>query len=127
VTSFELFGRFFLWLPLFLYQPIIYFIIAFGAIFAIGKVLETRADTQSAIVLGTPDVMASALTKIGIRQLYREKYSPAAKLVDWFQFDPHPPIYFRVKRMSDFSSRKEVKHAFLVSLRDCIQGFIAAF
>ncbi len=127
VTSFELFGRFFLWLPVFLYQPIIYFIVAFGAIFAVGKVLETRADTESAIVLGTPQVMAAALTKIGMRQLYHEKYSPAAKLVDWFQFDPHPPIYFRVKRMSEFDSKTQVKHAFLFSLRDCVTGFFAAF
>ncbi len=68
VTSFEFFARFYLWFPLFLAQPIIYFIVVFGAIFAIGKVLETRADTESAIVLGTPQSMASALTKIGLRQ-----------------------------------------------------------
>jgi heat shock protein HtpX len=127
VTSFELFGRFFLWLPLFLSQPIIYFIVAFGAIFAVGKVLETRADTESAMVLRTPQFMASALTKIGLRQLYHEKYSPAAKLVDWFQFDPHPPIYFRVKRMAEFKANNEIKYPFLVSLRDCIEGFLSAF
>jgi len=127
VTSFEFFGRFYLWLPLFLSQPIIYFVVAFGAIFAVGKVLETRADTESAIVLGTPQFMASALTKIGLRQLYHEKYSPAAKAVDWFQFDPHPPIYFRVERMSRFKSGKEVRHPFLLSLRDCIKGFLTAF
>lgn len=128
VTSFELFGRFFLWFPLFIFQPILYFIVVFGIIFAIGKVLETRADTESAIVLGNPQVMASALTKIGLRQLYHEKYSPVAKIIDWFQFDPHPPIYFRVKRMSEFNSKGEkVKHAFLVSLRDCIVGFFSAF
>ncbi|HYB05065.1 MAG TPA: M48 family metalloprotease, partial [Nitrososphaerales archaeon] len=127
VTSFEFFGRFFLWLPLFLSQPIIYFIVAFGAIFAVGKVLETRADTESAVVLGTPQFMASALAKIGLRQLYHEKYSPVAKIFDWFQFDPHPPIYFRVKRMSGFKPGTEVKHMFLVSLRDCIEGFLAAF
>jgi len=129
VTSFEFFGRFFLWFPLFLSQPIIYFIVVFGAIFAIGKVLETRADTESAIVLGTPQSMASALTKIGLRQLYHEKYSPVAKLLDWFQFDPHPPIYFRVKRMSEFNSsrRAKTKHTFLLSLRDCVMGFLSAF
>jgi heat shock protein HtpX len=127
VTSFEFFGRFYLWFPLFLYQPIIYFVLVFGAIFAIGKVLETRADTESAIVLGTPQFMASALTKIGLRQLYHEKYSPAGKLVDWFQFDPHPPIYFRVQRMAEFNSSTPTKHAFLISLRDCIKGFLTAF
>lgn len=128
VTSFEFFGRFFLWFPLFLAQPIIYFIIVFGAIFAVGKVLETRADTESAIVLGTPQAVASSLTKIGLRQLYREKYSPAAKALDWFQFDPHPPIYFRVERMAEFTGNRETtRHTFLISLRDCIRGFLSAF
>ncbi len=129
VTSFEFFGRFFLWFPIFLAQPILYFIVVFGAIFAIGKVLETRADTESAIVLGNPDAMATALTKIGLRQLYHEKYSPVAKVLDWFQFDPHPPIYFRVKRMSEFKSNgsDETRHMFLISLRDCIEGFFSSF
>jgi heat shock protein HtpX len=129
VTSFEFFGRFYLWFPIFIAQPILYFIIIFGVIFGVGKVLETRADTESAIVLGTPDTMASALTKIGLRQLYHEKYSPTAKILDWFQFDPHPPIYFRVKRMSEFkpNGMGGSRHTFLISLRDCIVGFFSAF
>ncbi len=128
ITSFELFGRFYIWFPLFLFQPILYFVVAFGVIFAVGKVLETRADTESALVLGNPQWMASALTKIGLRQLYHEKYSPVAKVLDWFQFDPHPPIYFRVKRMSEFKpSESLARHAFLLSLRDCIKGFFSAF
>lgn len=128
VTSFEFYGRFFLWFPLFLYQPLLYFVVVFGAIFAFGKVLETRADTESAIVIGNPQSMASALTKIGLRQLYHEKYSPGAKVLDWFQFDPHPPIYFRVARMSEFESANiRVNHPFWVSLRDCIAGFIDSF
>ena len=63
--------------------------------------------------------MASSLTKIGFRQLFQEKYNPAAKLFDWFQFDPHPPMYFRVARLSAMSGREgEIKHTFLLSLRD---------
>jgi len=129
VTSFEFYGRFFLWFSLFAFQPLLYFVLVFGAIFAVGKVLETRADTESALVLGTPQAMASALSKIGLRQLYHEKYSPVAKVMDWFQFDPHPPIYFRVKRMSEFKTGAEQipKHTFLLSLRDCIVGFLSAF
>lgn len=128
VTSFEFFGRFYLWFPIFLAQPLLYFIVVFGVIFFIGKILETRADTESAIVLGNPQTMASALTKIGLRQLYHEKYSPGAKLLDWFQFDPHPPIYFRIERISEFKLDKhEYKHTFLISLRDCFKGFFSAF
>jgi heat shock protein HtpX len=126
-TSFEFLGRFYLWFPLLLYLGLFYFLLAFGAIYLVGKVLETRADTESAIVIGNPDALASALTKIGFRQLYREKYNPGAKLFDWFQFDPHPPIYFRIARLSKYSERQEtVKHALLVSIRDIVVGFFSA-
>lgn len=126
-TSFEFLGRFYLWFPLLLSLGLLYFLLAFGAIYLVGKVLETRADTESALVIGNPDALASALTKIGFRQLYREKYNPGAKLFDWFQFDPHPPIYFRVARLSKYTGRREpVKHTFLVSIRDIAVGFFSA-
>ncbi len=126
-TSFEFLGRFYLWFPLLLYLGLFYFLLAFGAIYLVGKVLETRADTESAVVIGNPDALGSALTKIGFKQLYREKYNPGAKLFDWFQFDPHPPIYFRIARLSKYSGRQEpVKHALLVSIRDIVAGFFSA-
>jgi len=128
VTSFEFIGRFYIWYPLFIFQPILYFIVAFGGIFAVGKVLETRADTESAITLGNPQSLATALTSIGMRQFYHEKYSPMAKLLDWFQFDPHPPIYFRITRLANFPRNgQSIKHTLLVSIRDCIVGFISSF
>jgi heat shock protein HtpX len=108
-TSFEFLGRFFLWFPLLLYLGIFYFVLAFGAIFLIGKFLETRADTESAVML------------------YREKYNPGTKLFDWFRFDPHPPIYFRIARLSRYSeSQKSVGHTLLISIRDIIVGFFSA-
>ena len=75
-TSFEFLGRSYLWLPLLLNLGLFYFVLAFGPIFLVGKFLETRADTESDMVLGSPGALASALTKIGFRQLYREKYNP---------------------------------------------------
>jgi len=126
-TSFEFLGRFYLWFPLLLYLGIFYFVLAFGAIYLVGKLLETRADTESAVVLGTSGSLASALTKIGFRQLYREKYNPGTKLFDWFRFDPHPPIYFRITRLSKYSEKqKAVRHALLISMRDIIVGFFSA-
>ena len=126
-TSFEFLGRFYLWFPLLLSLGLFYFLLAFGAIYLVGKVLETRADTESAVVIGNPDALASALTKIGFRQLYREKYNPGAKLFDWFQFDPHPPIYFRIVRLSKYAGRqKPVKHTLLDSIRDIVAGFFSA-
>jgi heat shock protein HtpX len=125
LTSFQFIGMFYLWYPLVLFLGLFYFVLAFWVIYAIGKILETRADTQSAIVLGNPDVLATALRKIGFRELYHEKYSPGIKLFDWFRFDPHPPIYFRISRMSQFVG-KQIKHAFLSSLRDLVIGFFSA-
>jgi heat shock protein HtpX len=103
-----------------------YFIFAFGVIYFVGKILETRADTASAAVLGKPDILAAALTKIGFKQLYFERYYPAARLLDWLRFDPHPPLYFRVKRLSKLQIGRPTKHALFVSLRDCIWGFLRA-
>jgi len=126
-TSFEFLGRLYLWFPLLLYLGFFYFLLAFGGIYLVGKFLETRADTESAVVFGNPEALASALTKIGFRQLYREKYNPGAKLFDWFQFDPHPPIYFRIARLSKYSGKQEpVRHTLLVSIRDIIVGFFSA-
>src|SRR5208283_1619329 len=118
-------GGLYLWLPILLYLGIFYYLLIFAIIYGVGKVLETRADTESVVKLGQPGVLAAALTNIGFRQLYYERYSPGLKLVDWLRFDPHPPIYFRIQRLSRFASvGANVKHTFLVSTRDCISGFV---
>jgi heat shock protein HtpX len=128
VSTIQFVGLYYLWYPLAAALGIFYFVPAFVGIYAMGKILETRADTQSAVILGDPMVLAASLRKIGFRQLYREKYSPRARLFDWFRFDPHPPLYFRVSRMSEFvDGKRGTRHSFLISLRDCIVGFFSAF
>ncbi len=128
VTSFQFVGLFYLWYPLVLYLGIFYFVIVFAIIFAIGKVLETRADTESAIVLKTPETLASSLSKIGSIELYYEKYSAFRRVMAWFRFDPHPPVYFRVNRMSEFEGPDaNTAHAMLISIKDCVVGFVSAF
>src|SRR5260370_26142415 len=74
-TSFEFLGRFYLWFPLLLYLGFFYFLLTFGAIYLVGKFLEARADTESAVVIANPVALASALTTIDFRQLYLEKYN----------------------------------------------------
>jgi len=118
-------GGLYLWFPLLLYLGLFYYVVIFAIIFSIGKVLETRADTESAARLGEPGVLASALTNIGFRQLYAEKYSHGARFLDWLTFDPHPPIYFRVQRLSELAtSGRKVGNTLLVSIRDCVSGFL---
>jgi heat shock protein HtpX len=120
-------GGLYLWFPLLLYLGIFYYILIFAVIFSIGKVLETRADTESAVRLGEPKVLASALANIGFRQLYAERYSHEARLLDWLTFDPHPPIYFRVQRLSRLAAGgDQIGNTLLVSMRDCVWGFIDA-
>ena len=128
VTSLIYYGGFFLWPSLLLYLGIFYFLIALALVYLVGKFLETRADTLSAVVLGTPDALASALTKIGFAQLYLERYHRGIRLLEWFQLDSHPPIYFRVERLARISlGGVKIKHAFWTSVRDCISGFARSF
>ena len=54
ITSFAYFGAFYLWYPIFLDIGIFYYLLAFAVIFAVGKVLETRADTESLSYFKTP-------------------------------------------------------------------------
>ncbi|HUI00969.1 MAG TPA: M48 family metalloprotease [Nitrososphaerales archaeon] len=120
-------GGLYLWLPLVLYLGLVYYLVVFAVIFSIGKVLETRADTESAVTLGQPGVLATALSSIGFTQLYLEKYSRGARLLDWLSFDPHPPIYFRIQRLSRLARKGGgAGNTFLVALRDCVSGFLAA-
>jgi heat shock protein HtpX len=127
VSSLVYIGAFYVWYPLFEFLGLFYYVIAFGLLFAVGKVLETRADTESAAVLGNAQALATSLTKIGFRQLYQEKYSKLGRFLDWFSFDPHPPIYFRISRLSALAGHENtIKHSFLSSLSDCITGFFAS-
>lgn len=117
-------GGFYLWLPLLYFLGVLYFLLAFAVIYSVGKLLETRADTESAKMLGEPRQLATALTNIGFNRLYYEKYSAGLRIFDWFNFDPHPPTYFRVQRLYRIAEQREkIAHTFLVSLRDCISGF----
>jgi heat shock protein HtpX len=80
------------------------------------------------MTVGDPDVLASALTKIGFRQLYYEKYLRGMKIMDWLRFDPHPPIYFRVQRLSRLAaSGAKIGNTLLMSIEDCVSGFFHAF
>jgi len=129
VATFVLYvGGLYLWFPVLLFLGIFYYVLIFVVIFSIGKVLETRADTESAAILGEPGMLAAALTNIGFRQLYAEKYSRGARFMDWLTFDPHPPIYFRVQRLSKLAaSGKAIGNTLAVSIRDCVSAFLDTF
>jgi heat shock protein HtpX len=122
IISLEFILRFTLFLPIVLLNPFLYIIVALGVIFFIAKFFETRADLLSAIKIGTPEVLAEALRKIGYQRLQAERVSPT-RFPSWISFDPHPPIYFRIDRLERMKTPVDVKNPLLQSARDVFSGF----
>ena len=128
LVSAEFFFRFYV---LFYFFPIIFstllFFVYFWAvmvlIFFVAKFFEARADLISAMVVGTPLVLAGSLEKIGFQRLLYER-TPSFRIQEWLGLDPHPPIYFRVDRLEKLSPEK-IKHPLLQSIRDVTKGFAA--
>ena len=92
------------------------------AIFFIAKFFEARADLTSAIKMGKPEVLASALEKIGFQKLIYER-TPSFRVQEWLGLDPHPPIYFRVNRLKKLEAPEKVKHPLIQSIKDVFSGF----
>jgi heat shock protein HtpX len=101
----------------------VYFWAVMVVIFFIAKFFEARADLVSAIMLGTPQILAGSLEKIGFQRLLFER-TPSYRFQEWLSLDPHPPIYFRVNRLEKLGPEK-IKHPLLQSIRDVTKGFIA--
>ncbi|HOQ19866.1 M48 family metallopeptidase [Methanothermobacter tenebrarum] len=106
-------------LPIVAMAPLLYVLIIFWLIFFVAKFFEARADLLSAIIIGRSDKLAMALQKIGYRRFERG----ADRIFSWLFWDPHPPLYFRIRRLKKLKIRK-VKSPFFESARDVIQGFI---
>jgi heat shock protein HtpX len=92
-------------------------------IFFIAKFFEARADLVSAMMLGSPNVLAGSLEKIGFQRLLYER-TPSYRIQEWLGLDPHPPIYFRVARLQQLTSRK-IRYPLIQSIKDVTKGFVA--
>jgi heat shock protein HtpX len=125
ITASEYLLRLYVFLPLFLVSPFLYLMVAMGVVYFIAKFFEARADLESAMVIGQPEVLADALTKIGFRRLQFERV-PGYRIQDWLSWDPHPPVYFRVGRLERLRAPVEVRHPLIQSAKDVINGFKAA-
>jgi len=128
LVSAEFLFRFYILLPLFpaIFSSFLFFAYFWGVmifIFFISKFFEARADLVSANMVGTPQILANSLEKIGFQRLLYER-TPSFRIQEWLGLDPHPPIYFRVDRLEKLSSEK-IKHPLLQSIKDVIKGFIA--
>jgi heat shock protein HtpX len=110
----------------FIFESILFFVYFWAVmvvIFFIAKFFEARADLISAIVIGSPQVLALSLEKIGFQRLLYER-TPSFRFQEWLGLDPHPPIYFRVDRLENLSPEK-IKHPLLQSIKDVTKGFAA--
>jgi len=114
-----------LW-PLVAILGFIYLLLAFSLVYFIAKFFESKADLESAIVIGKPKVLAEALRKIGYRRLLLER-DFSFRVRSWLGFDPHPPIYFRIKRLERLEKPETIKHPLLESIKDNIKEFISLF
>ena len=111
---------YFLWYFLYFFG-LFYLFFALGLLYFIAKFFESRADLDSAIIIGSPRVLADALRKIGYRKI-RLEYLLPTKIGRWLGWNPHPPVSFRVERLEKIKNPNEIKHPFLRSIKDCIKG-----
>lgn len=105
--------------------PILYLLVIFWLIFFFAKFLEARADLESAYILKDPQTLATSLKKIGFRRLLLSAgfiEGKQATFGEWFAFDPHPPIGFRIRRLESMDMNKVPRHPFIQSVRDVFGG-----
>jgi len=117
--------RVYVFWPFLFFSPFLYLMIAMTLVYFVAKFFEARADLQSAIRIGKPGVLAEALQKIGFRRLQFERV-PAYRIQSWLNWDPHPPTYFRISRLQKLTDPSKVKHPFIQSAKDVVNGFRAA-
>lgn len=134
LSSAEYLLRFYVFWPYLFYFGFlsfwIYFLVATGLIFFFGKFLESRADLDSAKIIGQPTVLAEGLRKIGYRRLFplykREPAFQGYRRSEWLRFDPHPPAYFRIAQLESLEEPEKIENTFLTSIKNVIKGFLRA-
>lgn len=124
----EFFFRFYVLFALFplIFSSLLFFVYFWAVmtlIFFIAKFFEARADLTSAIIVGQPKVLAESLEKIGFKRLLFERI-PAYRIQEWISLDPHPPIYFRINRLTNLASADKIKHPLAQSAREVTRGFL---
>jgi heat shock protein HtpX len=105
---------------------IIYLWALLSLTYFISKFFEARADLISAMVIGEPKVLADSLEKIGFQRLLYERI-PSFRFQEWLNWDPHPPIYFRIERLRNLDDPSKIKHPLLQSAREVTRGFLKSF
>jgi len=122
LTSVEYILRIYFWSYIYFFG-FFYLLFSLGIIYFIAKFFEARADLDSAIVLGQPEFLANALRKIGYKRIQLERLH-SSRVDSWLGWNPHPPISFRVDRLENLEEPQNIKHPFIKSIKDCINGLL---
>ncbi len=117
--------RFFLFttIPAFSFFWLPYFVIILSFLFFVAKFFEARADLEAIYKIERPEALVHALMKFAKRIRARGSQRGA---LQWFGFDPHPPLAFRIERLSEYIRKglPQVRHLLLKSIVDVVNGFL---
>jgi heat shock protein HtpX len=108
-----------------LFFDFLYLFFSFTLLFFVAKFLEARADLDAAIITNKPKALASALRKIGLFK-YQSHVFEIVNTAEWLKWDPHPPLYYRIKVLENLEIMK-IKNTFISAINGCIKGFIDSF
>ena len=117
--------RVYVFWPFIFYFGFLYLLVEMSLLYFIAKFFEARADLESAIKIRKPEVLATALRKIGFRKLQLERM-PSSRIGGWLGMDPHPPISFRIARLESLGDVSEIRHPFIRSAIDSVKGLLAS-
>jgi heat shock protein HtpX len=123
VSSAEYLLRIYFFWQILYFFGLFYLFFALGLVYFIAKFFESRADLDSAIMIGSPRLLADALRKIGHRRIRLERLLPN-RIGSWLGWNPHPPVSFRVERLEKIRNPEEIRHPFLKSVKDCLDGLL---
>ncbi|RLF16751.1 MAG: hypothetical protein DRJ66_02680 [Thermoprotei archaeon] len=107
------------------FTSLLYLFVALLALFFIAKFFEARADLEAALITGKPEALSRALKKMGIRRLLTEDY-PRTTLESWLNWDPHPPVSWRIIRLEQLKGKFPTEHPLVYSAKECISGLLHA-
>jgi len=98
-----------------------YLFFSFTVLFFVAKFLEARADLDAAVMTGQPKILAESLRKLGFYK-YHSRVFELVNSGEWLKWDPHPPLYYRIKTLDNLDVTK-MKHTFLSAIKGCVRGF----
>ncbi len=100
-----------------------YFFLGVTLVYFFAKIFEIRADLEAIKHLKQPKTFANILRKI----MFRTGFPYRKSFLAWFNWDPHPPIYFRIKMMEEFARKKEIeeKNSTIQAFKELFKGFFA--